>query len=119
MSLPRAATLLLVSRGLFNQTPAARPTRFARVVLERAIDAPDGFTYSAPDSMPDLAVGERVAAIIEELIEHRQPDADRGAAEQTLEHGAAGQVHGGSPAAVLASRNPGLITMAVISDSTR
>ncbi|MBL0926357.1 MAG: primosomal protein N' [Phycisphaerales bacterium] len=42
-----------------------RPTvrgRFARVVLERGIDQPDGLTYAIPSDLADLAPGDRVSA---------------------------------------------------------
>ncbi|MBL0921350.1 MAG: primosomal protein N' [Phycisphaerales bacterium] len=52
-----------MGRSLFQQdAPPARHARFVRVVMERAIDASDGLTYGAPESMADLAVGERVEA---------------------------------------------------------
>lgn len=41
---------------------ADAPLRLAKVVLERGIDHPDGLTYSIPASIPDLTVGDRVAA---------------------------------------------------------
>ena len=41
-----------------QQTPY---TRFARVVLERGIDQPDGLTYAVPDHLP-VAPGDRVEA---------------------------------------------------------
>ncbi len=42
--------------------PAPASRRFARVVVERGIDAPDGLTYAVPEPMADLRVGERVSA---------------------------------------------------------
>lgn len=47
--------------GLFHQGDATFP-RYARVVLERGIDHPEGLTYGVPESIGPLAVGDRVEA---------------------------------------------------------
>ena len=49
------------TRPLFG-SDAPRYGVFARVVLERGIDAPDGLTYAVPAAMEGLRVGERVTA---------------------------------------------------------
>ncbi len=47
-------------RGLFDEPPL-RAAGFAAVAVDRAIDQfPDGLTYLIPETMADLAVGERV-----------------------------------------------------------
>ncbi len=53
-----------MARSLFNLSPLANAgaTRFARVILERGIDDPEGLTYSIPESMGDVRVGQGVVA---------------------------------------------------------
>ncbi len=48
-------------QSLFQQ-PEPVFGRYARVVLERGIDHPEGLTYGVPDSIGALAVGDRVEA---------------------------------------------------------
>lgn len=48
-----------MAESLFKPAEPA-PESYVRVAVERGFDAPDGLTYAAPSSMPDLAVGERV-----------------------------------------------------------
>lgn len=48
-------------RTLFS-TDEPSSGRFARVVLERGLDDPEGLTYSIPQHLADLAVGQRITA---------------------------------------------------------
>lgn len=54
---PRQPSLFVPTRAM-----ATGPLRFARVVLERGIDNPEGLTYAIPSDLPDLRVGDRVGA---------------------------------------------------------
>lgn len=50
-----------MTRGLFSQH-LPTPTRYARILLQRGIDHPEGLTYAVPAEMADLEPGERVEA---------------------------------------------------------
>ncbi|HVZ94335.1 MAG TPA: primosomal protein N', partial [Phycisphaerales bacterium] len=51
-----------MGRSLFTQDEAPLTGRYAKVVLERGIDDPDGLTYAIPVSMREVEVGQRVTA---------------------------------------------------------
>lgn len=55
----------MTSDGLFTDdktTPAAQAGRFVRLAPERGVDHPDGLTYSLPDSLSAVRVGDRLEA---------------------------------------------------------
>ncbi len=52
----------LFSSPVADPRTGGGPLRFARVVLERGIDNPDGLTYAIPSDLPDLRIGDRVGA---------------------------------------------------------